>query len=245
MCWSSGASAAFAVMDAMALGALCYRNRPRDRWYALGFSPIVGQELCQVGLWLHIGASASECDDRNVALSFLVRAVVNFVPLTFTLLAIRGADRLARRPERGQTLALALASLLVAARLGLMAFGFAAGPRLCTAAGPNHHQVWADLLAYALPGSSGLLLAVPYTVLPVLATLVYLRPRWVAGMVAGIACSSLAVSRLLLPVEWESVWCWAGCSFLVFALLEPHLGEVIERQARRRREASPAPSPVR
>lgn len=236
MCWSAETSAVFGALEVGALAAIVARGRPRDRWYAVALSPIVGQELAQVGLWLHIGASANDCDSVNAALTFLVRTFVTLVPLTFTLLAVKGSSGPERPALRGGSAVIAIAAGVVALRLGLMIGSVAFGPRLCTTAGPSHHQIWPDFfLYYNLPWLA-LLVGVVHTALPVAATLVYLRPRWVGIAVAAIACGTLAASRILLPVEWESVWCWLGVSLVGFAVLEPYIGAL----ALRRRTEAPA-----
>ena len=127
-------------------------------------------------------------------------------------------------------------------RSALLVESFGMAPSICTTVGPNHHQVWGDLLArYHLPAWAELFVQVPYTGIPVVAMLVYLRPRWVAGTMAGMGCTMLVASRILLPVEWESVWCWLGGALVAFAVVEPHAGELFER----RRTSGNGSSPVR
>ena len=92
MCWSAEVSTVFSILDVTAIAVLCFRNQKRDRYYALAAAPIAWQELCQIFLWLNMGTDSSTCNDINVALSLLVRVLVSFLPLTFTVLAIYGSD---------------------------------------------------------------------------------------------------------------------------------------------------------
>ncbi|MFM7790715.1 MAG: hypothetical protein ACKO90_22205, partial [Microcystis panniformis] len=52
----------------------------------------------------------------------------------------------------------------------------------------------------------------------------FLRPIWVAIILSAIGPGTLTI-RILLPLEWASVWCWVSSLFLFFALVEPIIGQ--------------------
>ncbi len=136
MCWSAEVSTVFSILDVAAIGVLCFRDQKRDRYYALAAAPIAGQELCQIFLWLNMGTDSSTCNDINVALSLLVRVLVSFLPLTFTVLAIYGSDAFGDRFKRWTTPIIGIAILFVTARLVLTLVAFFINPRMCTIVAP-------------------------------------------------------------------------------------------------------------
>jgi hypothetical protein len=225
MCWSAEVSTVFSILDVAAIGVLCFRDQKRDRYYALAAAPIAGQELCQIFLWLNMGTDSSTCNDINVALSLLVRVLVSFLPLTFTVLAIYGSDAFGDRFKRWTTPIIGIAILFVTARLVLTLVAFFINPRMCTIVGPNHHQIWADYLAsYGIPAID-IGNALLYVAIPTLATFLFLRPIWVTIILSAIGPGTLIPLRILLPLEWASVWCWVSSLFLFFALVEPIIGQ--------------------
>ncbi|MCZ8054961.1 MAG: hypothetical protein O9329_09415 [Microcystis sp. LE19-12.2C] len=222
MCWSAEVSTVFSILDVAAITVLCFRNQKRDRYYALAAAPIAGQELCQIFLWLNMGTDSSTCNDINVALSLLVRVLVSFLPLTFTVLAIYGSDA---RGKRWTALIIGIAALFVTVRIVLILVAFSINPRMCTMVGPNHHQIWADYLAsYGIPAID-IGNALLYVAIPTLATFLFLRPIWVASVLSAIGPGTLIPLRILLPLEWASVWCWVTSLFLFFGLAEPIIGQ--------------------
>lgn len=96
---------------------------------------------------------------------------------------------------------------------------------MCTMVGPNHHQIWADYLAsYGIPAID-IGNALLYVAIPTLATFLFLRPIWVAIVLSAIGPGTLIPLRILLPLEWASVWCWVTSLFLFFGLAEPIIGQ--------------------
>ena len=224
MCWSAEVSTVFSILDVAAIAVLCFRNQKRDRYYALAAAPIAWQELCQIFLWLNMGTDSSTCNDINVALSLLVRVLVSFLPLTFTVLAIYGSDARGDR-FKWTTPIIGIAALFVTVRIVLILVAFSINPRMCTIVGPNHHQIWADYLAfYGIPAIN-IGNALLYVAIPTLATFLFLRPIWVAIILSAIGLGTLIPIRILLPLEWASVWCWVSSLFLFFALVEPIIGQ--------------------
>jgi hypothetical protein len=231
MCWSAEVSTVFGILDVATIGVLCFRNQKRDRYYALAATPIAGQELCQIFLWLNIGTDGSTCNDTNAALSLFVRVLVSFLPLTFTILAIYGSDAIGDRFKRWTNSIIGIAALFVTARLVLMLVAFSLNPRMCTFVGPNRHQIWADYLAsYGIPAID-IGNALLYVAIPTLATFLFLRPMWVAIFLAAIGPGTLIPLRILLPLEWASVWCWGSSLFLFFGLVEPIIGRAFTRHS--------------
>jgi len=178
-----------------------------------------------LAFWLNMGTDSSTCNDINVALSLLVRVLVSFLPLTFTVLAIYGSDAFGDRFKRWTTPIIGIAILFVTARLVLTLVAFFINPRMCTIVGPNHHQIWADYLAsYGIPAID-IGNALLYVAIPTLATFLFLRPIWVTIVLSAIGPGTLIPLRILLPLEWASVWCWVSSLFLFFALVEPIIGQ--------------------
>lgn len=220
MCWSAEVSAAFSVSNIALSSLLWVRNNKRDRWYVLAVSPIVIQEFCQIVLWNHIGQSQFSCGDTNRLFSLIVVLSVSSIPLTWTLFSIYGPEHVAHRFRIFEKPMIFTAVIYTLARFILIMNSYVSGPHIGTYVGPNHHQVWVDYLPYYNSDLVSQFMAFLYIGIPVLSGYLFIRPRWLGVMLISIAVLTLIPTRLMLPIEWRSVWCWLCCLYLLFAVVE-------------------------
>jgi hypothetical protein len=220
MCWSAEVSAGFAALDWAAIAALVWRRGPRDHAFALAVSPIAAQEATQVVLWRHIATDPRVCDDTNARASLAVWLAVAFVPAFWTGFAILATERPHARSHPGARALAALVSAYVAARIVGLIYAFSTGPRTCTTVGPNHHQIWANILDYGAPWLDLVSLGI-FAGIPLVAVLAFLRPARIAAAIVVAAGITLPWTLLFLPTEHSSVWCWACALLIVVALADP------------------------
>lgn len=221
MCWSAEVSTVFSALDIAAMTILILRNKKTDRLFALAMTPIVCQEICQIILWKNIGVNFSECNTINAQISLFIRLIIIFEPLTCTLLAIYGSEKIPRISLKFVKPMLAFVCFYVVSYILLSVYGFKCTGQQCTYPGPNGHQIWIDYLE-----TSGkfidLFYAAPYVLIPVTSFALFFRPFWKAFALILCVFTFFPI-RLLYPIEYASIWCWSGSFFFLFGLLEPYV----------------------
>ena len=158
------------------------------------------------------GVSEGDCDAVNRWTTLLIRMVVSFVPVGFTLLPA------ARSGRRGAWALVGLIGLYEAMRQ-VWLVSTALSRVVCTYPGPHHHQVWGDLT----PGMPALVGLSVYVGVPSLAVGLFLQPRVLAWALVAVTAASLGGVLAQFDVEAESVWCWTCSALLGVGLLEPRL----------------------
>lgn len=229
MCWSYEVTLAASVVETLSVLILCCRRQRNDCANARIILPFVLQEWLQVLLWLHMGASAYDCDEVNRVASVVVTYLVCAVPAWLSLQPF-----LINQPILKENRLLLLGGTLFGVGGCLVHFvagnaGWMGGS--CTYQGPWHHQVWpvmnmfydfapgwlghaighvlslANFAAYAA-GSAGLwITTVPSYLLGAL-------------LVVGVQGELLI---LVLGPEWGSFWCFQASLLVTIAFVEPVL----------------------
>ena len=224
MCWSAPVSAGFALAEWAGILYLMRRNQALDRAFAIAVIPIAAQETLQWYLWENIATRPDACNQANAVTSLLVKLIIGLVPLCWVWFARFFSTKDAARTHWSAVLLWWVTVLFVLVRSSMLVYAFFAGPQQCTTVGPNHHQVWGDLLAFyrlQLPWLDWVFFHL-YSGLPIAALLLLFRPFWLALSISLLGGGTLTLSLWLLSVdEFGSVWCWSCSLLLLLGVIAP------------------------